>query len=190
MRSGVGGARQPTSFFLALGVTFGQRRIRNGIWCTKACCERHGNGDCLALVETGLALHAQLRAFDPVQHEQRALDAPDLAECEMEPVLLAVGAERAQHRGRFQRQSFDTGRQSHHIAPVLEHDLLVDGSAHDRRKRAPPAGPTRAKTWSDTPPVSTWCTSGSNSAALPTSPSSTKGASPAVAPITLEWNDP
>ena len=39
-----------------------------------------------------------------------------------------------------------------------------------------------------TPPVPTWCTSGSNSAALPASPSSTKGASPTATPITLEWN--
>ena len=39
-----------------------------------------------------------------------------------------------------------------------------------------------------TPPVPTWCTSGSNSAALPASPSSTKGASPAATPITFEWN--
>ena len=34
---------------------------------------------CRALVETRLALHAQLRIFDPVQHEQRAPDAPDFA---------------------------------------------------------------------------------------------------------------
>ena len=39
---------------------------------------------CLALVQTRLALHAQLRIFDPVQHEQRALDAPDFAERKVE----------------------------------------------------------------------------------------------------------
>ena len=46
----------------------------------------HGPGEGmsrLALVEPRLALHAELGAFHPVEHEQRAFDAPDLAEREI-----------------------------------------------------------------------------------------------------------
>ena len=67
----------------ALGM--GEHRARQCVACVA----------CLALVETRLALHAQLQIFDPVQHEQRALDAPDFPEREVEPVLLALGAELA-----------------------------------------------------------------------------------------------
>ena len=85
---------------------------------------------CLALVETRLAFHAQLPIFDPVQHEQRSLDAPDFAEREVEPVLLAIDAELAQHRRWFQRQGFDTRRAPQEIAPVthLVSKTLTDPS--------------------------------------------------------------
>ena len=48
-------------------------------------------------VQSRLALHAQFGVLDPVQHEERPLDSPDLAEREMEPVLLAIGGELVQH---------------------------------------------------------------------------------------------
>ena len=142
----------------------------------------------LALVETRLALHAELGAFHPVEHEQRAFDAPDLAEREIQAVLLAVGAELAQHRRGLYGHGFDTGRQPQGVVPVLEHDLLVDRLAHEGGELLPPPGSAEArqptirkvaqtrskrkaeqveqgKTWSETPPVSTWCTRGSNRAA-------------------------
>src|SRR6266851_2240908 len=54
----------------------------------------------LALVEPGMAASAQFRAFEPVEHEQRAFDPPQLLECEVELVLVAVGREFSQHDGR------------------------------------------------------------------------------------------
>jgi hypothetical protein len=54
----------------------------------------------LALVEPGMAASAQFRAFEPVEHEQRAFDPPQLLECEVELVLAAVGREFSQHNGR------------------------------------------------------------------------------------------
>src|ERR1700737_4663742 len=42
----------------------------------------------LALVEPGMAASAQFRAFEPVEHEQRAFDPPQLLECEVELVLV------------------------------------------------------------------------------------------------------
>ena len=53
-----------------------------------------------ALVEPGMAASAQFRAFEPVEHEQRAFDPPQLLECEVELVLAAVGREFSQHDGR------------------------------------------------------------------------------------------
>jgi len=54
----------------------------------------------LALVEPGMAASAQFRAFEPVEHEQRAFDPPQLLECEVELVLAAVGRDFSQHDGR------------------------------------------------------------------------------------------
>jgi hypothetical protein len=54
----------------------------------------------LALVEPGMAASALFRAFEPVEHEQRAFDPPQLLECEVELVLAAVGREFSQHDGR------------------------------------------------------------------------------------------
>jgi hypothetical protein len=54
----------------------------------------------LALVEPGMAASAQFRAFEPVEHEQRAFDPPQLLECEVELVLAALGREFSQHDGR------------------------------------------------------------------------------------------
>ena len=99
---------------------------------------------CLALAQARLTLHAQLRILDPVEHEQRALDVSDFAERGVEPVLLTIGAELAQHRRCFQGQGFDTGSEPQHVAPVLEHDLLVDGATHECGQRAPSAGPAEA----------------------------------------------
>ena len=71
----------------------------------------------------------------------------------------------------------------------------TDGAAETRRQICAHSTVARARRRvreqsgpGTTPPVPTWCTSGSNSAALPASPSSTKGASPAATPITLERN--
>ena len=84
-------------------------------------------------------------AFHPVEHEQRAFDAPDLAEREIQAVLLAVGAELAQHRRGLYGHGFDTGRQPQGVVPVLEHDLLVDRLAHEGGELLPPPGSAEAR---------------------------------------------
>ena len=99
----------------------------------------------LALVETRLALHAELGAFHPVEHEQRAFDAPDLADREIQAVLLTVGAELAQHRRGLYGHGFDTGRQPQGVVPVLGHDLLVDRLAHEGGELLPPPGSAEAR---------------------------------------------
>ena len=43
----------------------------------------------LAVAEPGMAASAQFRAFEPVVHEQRAFDPPQLLECEVDLVLAA-----------------------------------------------------------------------------------------------------
>jgi hypothetical protein len=47
-----------------------------------------------------MAASVQFRAFEPVEHEQRAFDPPQLLKCEVELVLAAVGREFSQHDGR------------------------------------------------------------------------------------------
>src|SRR6516165_11215817 len=61
----------------------------------------------LALVEPGMAASAQFRAFEPVEHEQRAFDPPQLLECEVELIPAAAGRKFSQHDGR----RHDTGLQ-------------------------------------------------------------------------------
>jgi len=43
----------------------------------------------LALAEPGMAAPTQFQAFEPVEHEQRAFDPPQLPECEVDLVLAA-----------------------------------------------------------------------------------------------------
>ena len=52
-----------------------------------------------ALVEPGVAAPTQFRALQPVEHEQRAFDAPKLLERQIELVLPAVGRELPQLDG-------------------------------------------------------------------------------------------
>ena len=84
-----------------------------------------------AFAEACLARHAQLRAFDPLQHEQRALDAADLAEGEVQAVLLPVSAQLSEHCRRLDGPGLDSGRQSQHVAPVIENHRLMDRFSHN-----------------------------------------------------------
>lgn len=45
----------------------------------------------LAFVESGLHAAAQLHALQPIQYEQRALNAPQLAQCNGQSVLTRIG---------------------------------------------------------------------------------------------------
>ena len=55
----------------------------------------------LALIQPRMDAAAQLHALQPIQNEQRALDAPQLAQGDGQAVLARIAAELAQHqRGR------------------------------------------------------------------------------------------
>ena len=63
--------------------------------------EEHGAGQGVAgfaLVQSGMHAAAQLDALQPVQNEQSALDAPQLAQGDGQAVLAWVAAELAQHQ--------------------------------------------------------------------------------------------
>jgi hypothetical protein len=45
------------------------------------------------LVQTGMAAPPQFRVFQPIEREQRPLDAADFGQREVNPVLAAVGRE-------------------------------------------------------------------------------------------------
>ena len=54
----------------------------------------------LALVQPGMAAPAQFRTFQPVQHEQRSLDAAEFLQCQIELVLTPIGRKLLQHDRR------------------------------------------------------------------------------------------
>ncbi len=89
------------------------------------------------LVEASLTLHAEVAVFDPVEHEQGPLDPADLAEREIQPVLLPARAELAKNGGRFQGPVPDTCGKPQHVTPVLSDDFLVYWPSHHRRRRRP-----------------------------------------------------
>ena len=84
-----------------------------------------------AFVEACLTLHPESGVFDPVQHKERAFDPADLAEREIQAVLLSVGAQFAQHGRGLYGHGCDTGRHPQHVAPVVEHHILIDRFPHD-----------------------------------------------------------
>ena len=47
----------------------------------------------LTLVEPSLAFHSQVGVLDPIEHEERALDAADFTEGKIQPILLAAGSQ-------------------------------------------------------------------------------------------------
>ena len=51
-----------------------------------------------SLVETSLGAPAQVEIAQPVEHEDRAFDPPDLAQGQRQPVLAWVSGQSAQHR--------------------------------------------------------------------------------------------
>jgi hypothetical protein len=53
----------------------------------------------LALVQSRLAMLSKLRRFEPVQHEEGPLDAPEFLQGEIELVLALEGSQTLEHRG-------------------------------------------------------------------------------------------
>lgn len=79
------------------------------------------------LVEACVAFHAQVGVFDPVEHEERALDPADFTQGKVEPVLLAVRSKLAQDFRRFERLVADAGGETHDVTPMLPDHFFVDG---------------------------------------------------------------
>src|SRR5215831_20431520 len=76
-----------------------------------------------ALVEPGVAAPAQFGALQPVEHEQRAFDAPQLLERQIELVLPAIGRELPQRGGRRHGAGLQRYDQAQYLAPVFPNDL-------------------------------------------------------------------
>jgi len=72
----------------------------------------------LAFVQDSAHSAAQLRVKQPVEHEQRSLDAPELAKRERQAILTRVTAQFAQHQRGRHRPVPDGGDQSANLVPV------------------------------------------------------------------------
>jgi hypothetical protein len=86
----------------------------------------------LALVQASLTAPAQFRAFEPVEHEQRALDAPEFLKCQIKLVLAAVGRKLLEHGGGRDGSGFQRRGQAPHLAPVFANDSGLDPPAQER----------------------------------------------------------
>ena len=73
----------------------------------------------LTLVETGLAAPAQLRALQPVEGEQRALDPPDFGERHIQPILPFEGRQLLEHHRWSDGPRLDRRGEANDVVPVL-----------------------------------------------------------------------
>ena len=87
----------------------------------------------LALVQLAGRAAPFLGLLDPVEREQRALHAPDLAKRERQAVRARVGTEAFQHRGRAGHARADGGRKPEHVRPVGGDQPFVDHARDQRR---------------------------------------------------------
>jgi hypothetical protein len=86
----------------------------------------------LALVQTRLAELPELRRFQPIQHEQGALDPAQLLQSKIELILALECRQPLQHRGwqdcaRVQRRD-----QAPHLVPVFADDVRSDAPPEQR----------------------------------------------------------
>ncbi len=86
----------------------------------------------LALVQPGLAATPQGPALQPVDREQRPLDAADLGEREVEAVLPFVGRELPEHGRRCDDAGPDRGGEPKDAVPALGDGVGSDRPAEDR----------------------------------------------------------
>jgi len=97
--------------------------------------EEHGTGERVAgfaLVQPGMHAAAQLDALQPVQDEQRALDAPQLTQRHGQAVLARVTAEFAQHQRGRHRALLDRRGQPQDFVPMGADVLDVERAANHR----------------------------------------------------------
>ena len=85
-----------------------------------------------ALVQPGMHATTQFDALQPVQDEQRALDAAQLAQCHGQAVLAWVAAELAQHQRGRDGALLDRGGQSQDFVPMGADMLDVERAANHR----------------------------------------------------------
>ena len=69
-------------------------------------------------VEAGLAGPAQVGLFKPVEREQRAFNAAEFGQREIQPVLALVGGELAQDRGGRDGSLFDGRNDPDDVIPI------------------------------------------------------------------------
>ena len=89
----------------------------------------------LALVQPGMHAAAQFHALQPVQDEQRALDAPQLAQGDGQAVLARVAAKLPEHQRGRHRALLDRGGQPQDLVPMGADVLDVERAADHRFER-------------------------------------------------------
>src|ERR1700712_842028 len=85
----------------------------------------------LALVQSRLAMLSKLCRFEPVQHEEGTLDAPEFLQGEIELVLALEGSQTLEHRGWQHSPSFQRGDQAQDVVPMLADDIFFNAAADD-----------------------------------------------------------
>ncbi len=83
----------------------------------------------LALVQAHLCPALQVEIAQPVEHEERALDAADFAQCDGQAVLAGIGGELPQDVARDHRACRHAGGEARDVRPVVADQADVDPSA-------------------------------------------------------------
>jgi hypothetical protein len=91
----------------------------------------------LAFVQLRGRAPTQLRVLEPVEREQRALDAPELMQGPRKAVLAWVGTKTPQHQGRADDAGAHRGGEPQQVVPVRRDQALVDPAGHEGRQRRP-----------------------------------------------------
>lgn len=100
--------------------------------------EEYGAGQRVArfaLVQPGMYAAAQLDVLQPVQNEQRALDAAQLAQRHGQAILARIAAELSQHQRGRHRALLDRGGQPQDFIPMSVYMLDVERAADHRAQR-------------------------------------------------------
>ncbi len=100
--------------------------------------EEHGAGQRVArltLVQSGMHAAAQFDALQPVQDEQRALDAAQLAQGDGQAVLARVAAEFPEHQRGRHRALLDRRGQPEDFIPMGADVLDIERAADHRLER-------------------------------------------------------
>jgi len=88
-------------------------------------CLRQGMA-LFAVVETGMASPAQIRIFEPVQHEQGPLHLADFLKSDVELVLPFVGGQLSQHDRWRDMAGLDRANEAQHVVPLFTDDVGAD----------------------------------------------------------------